>query len=222
MMQRHSGLTAMAIGLVVLILVTLAVHFIYAVWPWPEAPRGADPLRETVLTERTRVEALAGRQSIALIGSAIAWTYRITFEWTGLDGFMRSAIVPPAEASVDEIARRMAIGTQDLLESFYWSIQLIGLRLGVLFVSLPLFVVAAAGGAIDGGAAWYLRRTSVGRESGFIYHRAKFGLWIAIFSLCGLYLIPPVALDPLIVIPPFVAIFALTVRFSVSWFKKYV
>lgn len=114
------------------------------------------------------------------------------------------------------------LGTQDLFESFYWSIQLIGLRLGVLLVSLPLFLMAAIGGAIDGGAAWYLRRTSVGRESGFIYHRAKFALWFAMFSLWALYLVPPVALDPRHVIPPFVAIFALTVRFSVSWFKKYI
>jgi integrating conjugative element membrane protein (TIGR03747 family) len=222
MKRRHSGLKAMAIGFGLILLSTLAVHFIYAVWPWPHAPRGAGPLRETITIERARVEDLANGKSIEVIASTITWTYRIAFEWTGLDSFMKSATNPPTEESADEIARRMAFGTQNLTEIYYWSVQLIGLRLGVLLVSLPLFLVAAVAVAIDGGAAWYLRRTSVERESGFIYHRAKFGLWFAMFSLCGLYLIPPIALDPLMVIPPFVAIFALTVRFSVSWFKKYI
>jgi integrating conjugative element membrane protein (TIGR03747 family) len=218
MKHRHSGIKALAIGLGLIVFSTLAVHFIYAAWPWPDAPRGSAPLKETVVTERARVERLADSTSIEAIGSTIMWTYRIAFEWTGLDSLMQSSMKP----SADEVARRITIGTQDLIEIFYWSVQLIGLRLGVLIASMPLFLFASIGGAIDGSAAWYLRRTSVGRESGFIYHRAKFGLWFAIFSLLGLYLIPPVALDPLIVIPPFIAISALTLRLSVSWFKKYV
>jgi integrating conjugative element membrane protein (TIGR03747 family) len=222
MRHRHSGLKALAIGLGLIVFSTLAVHFIYAVWPWPDEARGSAPLKETVVTERALVERLADIASIEQIGDTILWVYRITFEWTGLDGTIQSSTSPPTGKPTDEIARRMAIGTQDLVDIFYWSVQLIGLRLGVLIVSLPLFLFAAIGGAIDGSASWYLRRTSVGRESGFIYHRAKLGLWIAIFSLWGLYLIPPVALDPRIIIPPFVAIFALTIRFSVSWFKKYI
>ncbi len=107
------------------------------------------------------------------------------------------------------------------LTNLLLSVQLIGLRLGVLLVSLPLFLVAAVGGAVDGATAWYLRRTRVDRESGFIYHRAKFALWIAIFVLCAVYLAPPSRLDPKSVIPPFVAIFAITVRISVAYFKKY-
>jgi integrating conjugative element membrane protein (TIGR03747 family) len=200
----------------------LAVHFIYAIWPWPNSPRGAGPLRKAAIAERACVEQIADTKSIELIGSAIVWTYRITFEWTGLDGFMYSALEYPSEESAEDIARRMATGTHDLVEIFYWSVQLIGLRLGVLLASLPLILVAAIAGAIDGSATWYVRRTSVGRETGFLYHRAKFGLWIAIFSLWGLYLIPPITLDPQIVIPPFIVIFTLAVRFSVSWFKKYI
>jgi integrating conjugative element membrane protein (TIGR03747 family) len=222
MTHRYSGLKALTLGLGLVVLSTLAVHFIYAVWPWPNSPRGGAPLREAVITERALVERIADVKSIELIGSTILWTYRIAFEWTGLDSFMHSAMEFPSEENTEDMARRMAIGTQDLIDVFYWSVQLIGLRLGVLFASLPLILVAAIGGAIDGSANWYLRRTSVGRESGFIYHRAKFGLWISIFSLWGLYLIPPIALDPRVVIPPFIVIFTLAMRFSVSWFKKYI
>ena len=221
MRPRRGGLAVVVIGLGLLIPLTLAVHFAYAVWPWPGPSRGAGPLREVVMIERGRVEALAANASINLIGSTLEWTYRIAFVWTGLDGFMRSAMEPPAEAGADEAARRMAIGTQELTGAFYWSVQLIGLRLGVLLVSLPLFLIAGIGAAVDGAAAWYLRRTSVGRESGFIYHRAKFALWIALFSLWAVYLVPPIALDPRTLIPTFLVIFALAVRFSVSWFKKY-
>jgi integrating conjugative element membrane protein (TIGR03747 family) len=106
-------------------------------------------------------------------------------------------------------------------ETAYYSVQLLGLRLGVLVVSLPLFAVAGLGGFLDGLINWYLRRTGGGRESGFIYQRAKFALWGAVFLLWACYLVLPVALDPRWLIPPFVVLFGLGVRVATAWFKKY-
>lgn len=222
MRERRTGLVALALWTGLLILLTLFLHFAYAIWPWPDAPRGAGPLREAVVTERARVEELAAASSIGMISAVIEWTYRVGFEWTGMDYLMRSAMEKTPQDGTDEIGRRVASGAWAFLEPLYWSVQLIGLRLGVLFASLPLFLVAAIGGAADGAAAWYLRRVGVGRESGFIYHRAKLALWTALFALWAVYLLPPVALDPLAIIPPFVALCGLTVRIAVSWFKKYI
>lgn len=222
MTERRTGLVALVLWAGLLILLTLFLHFVYAIWPWPDAPRGAVPLQQAVITERARVAELASASSIDMISAAIEWTYRVTFEWTGMDHLMRSALGQAPQDGTDEIGRRVALGTWTFLEPLYWSVQLIGLRLGVLFASAPLFLVAAVGGAADGAAAWYLRRVGVDRESGFIYHRAKLALWTALFALWAVYLLPPVALDPITVIPPFVALCGLTVRIAVSWFKKYI
>lgn len=222
MRERRTGLVALVLWTGLLILLTLFLHFVYAIWPWPDAPRGAAPLQHAVVAERARVEELASAPSIDVISAAIEWTYRVSFEWTGLDYLMRSALGQAPQDGTDEIGRRVALGTWTFLEPLYWSVQLIGIRLGVLFASAPLFLVAAVGGAADGAAAWYLRRVGVGRESGFIYHRAKLTLWTALFALWAVYLLPPVALDPITVIPPFVALCGLTVRIAVSWFKKYI
>lgn len=222
MTERRTGLVALVLWTGLLILLTLFLHFVYAIWPWPDAPRGAVPLQQAVIAERARVEELASASSIDMISAAIEWTYRVSFEWTGMDYLMRSALEQSPQNETDEIGRRVTSGAWTILEPLYWSVQLIGLRLGVLFASAPLFLVAAVGGASDGAAAWYLRRVGVGRESGFIYHRAKLALWTALFALWAVYLLPPVALDPITVIPPFVALCGLTVRIAVSWFKKYI
>jgi len=212
--RRRTGLAGAVAGIGLLVLLTLAVHFTYAIWPWPETARGSGALREAVLVERARVETIADEAAIRLIGTVIEWTYRITFEWTGLDSLM--------QPDDNGVAGRMSRGLRGLTETFYWSIQLTALRLGVLLVSLPLFLAALVAGAVDGAAAWYLRRSSVGRESGFIYHRAKFALWMVVFALWLVYLVPPVPLDPVKLIPPFVFLFGVGVRFTVSWFKKYI
>ena len=95
------------------------------------------------------------------------------------------------------------------------------LGLGVLVVTIPLVGMAAAGAATDGLVTWYRRRTSAGRESAFIYHRVKRGLALALLALWLVYLLPPVYLDPRYVLPPFLLVWAVGIRFMVAYFKKH-
>ncbi len=220
--ERRTGILALLLWTGILILLTLLVHFAYVVWPWPLEARGIEPLRQTVLWERARVEELAAAPSLRVIGEAISFTYRTTFEWTGLDYALATSTQPPQhEANQNEAARRVSLGLRPLLETMYWSVQLLGLRMGVLLVSLPLFAVAALGGAADGVVGWYLRRTGGGRESGFLYHRAKLALWTTLFALWAVYLLPPVPVDPATIIPPFAVAVGLLTRVAIHWFKKY-
>ncbi|GAB4360751.1 MAG: hypothetical protein Kow006_30890 [Gammaproteobacteria bacterium] len=221
MNDRRAGWWRLPLLTGLLMVLTLVVHLVYVAWPWPEAPRGTAPLQAAVAAEWSTVSDLAEGHAVEVIGSVASGTYQVLFVWTGLDYLVRRAADPTPMEGANEAGRRFVLGTWIFFETAYYSVQLLGLRLGVLAVSLPLFAVAGLGGFLDGLIGWYLRRTGGGRESGFIYHRAKFALWGAVFLLWACYLVPPVALDPRWLIPPFVVLFGLGVRVATAWFKKY-
>jgi len=100
-------------------------------------------------------------------------------------------------------------------------LQLFASRLAVLAMAIPLFLLAAVEAVSDGLVTWYLRRTGGGRESAFIYHRAKRLIALSVLGLCLAYLAPPMLIDPRWVIPPFVFAFAAGVRVATAYFKKY-
>jgi hypothetical protein len=67
-----------------------------------------------------------------------------------------------------------------------------------------------------------MRRTGGGRESGFIYHRAKRAVPVFLLLVWAVYLVPPVPMNPRWAIPPFIVLFAIALRLRVSYFKKYI
>lgn len=95
------------------------------------------------------------------------------------------------------------------------------MRLAVLVLCLPLFVVVGASAVADGVYGWLMRRTGGARESGLIYHRAKRAFPVFLLLVWVLYLLPPVPMDPRWVIPPFVVLFAIAFRLRVAYFKKH-
>jgi integrating conjugative element membrane protein (TIGR03747 family) len=101
-------------------------------------------------------------------------------------------------------------------------LQLFSLRLGVLALSAPFIGLVAIGAAADGLVTWYWRRTSGGRESGFVFHRAKRTVAMAALGLCFAYLVPPVAIDGRISVDCFAVVIAIALRLAVGHFKKYI
>jgi hypothetical protein len=75
-------------------------------------------------------------------------------------------------------------------------------RLLVLTLSLPLFLVAALTGLIDGLVRRDVRRFGAGRESGFVCHRAKAALLPLVTLPWVIYLALPVSVHPLWILLP--------------------
>lgn len=121
-------------------------------------------------------------------------------------------------------------GGQDELTTTLWPVyqtiiataMLYVERLTVLLLAAPFFLLAVLLGAVDGAVAWYLRRLEGGRESAFLYHRAKYAISFGLMALLVVYLLPPFALDPRLILPPFLLFYALVSRIVVSRFKKYI
>ena len=94
-------------------------------------------------------------------------------------------------------------------------------RLLVLCLTMPLFVMAAFVGFVDGLVRRDVRRFGAGRESGFVYHRARASLMpLAVFPWV-LYLALPVSVSPLLILLPSAVLLGVAADIASGSFKKY-
>jgi integrating conjugative element membrane protein (TIGR03747 family) len=87
--------------------------------------------------------------------------------------------------------------------------------------ALPLILTAAFVGLIDGLVRRDVRRFGAGRESGFIYHRAKASLMPLAVLPWITYLALPISVHPLLILLPSAALLGLAVSLTAGSFKKY-
>ncbi|WP_413730155.1 TIGR03747 family integrating conjugative element membrane protein [Sodalis sp. RH22] len=95
-------------------------------------------------------------------------------------------------------------------------------RVLVLCLTLPLFAMAAFVGLVDGLVRRDIRRFGAGRESGFVYHRARASLLPLTVLPWIIYLALPVSIYPLIILLPFALLLGLSTDITVGSFKKYI
>ncbi|WP_285374222.1 TIGR03747 family integrating conjugative element membrane protein [Pseudomonas sp. lyk4-TYG-107] len=95
------------------------------------------------------------------------------------------------------------------------------IRLAVLFLSLPLFIIAAFIGMVDGLVCRDLRRFGAGRESGYLYHRAK--VFIAPLAILPwiVYLTIPMSVNAGLILVPSALSLGIAIDLTVRNFKKY-
>jgi len=101
------------------------------------------------------------------------------------------------------------------------TIQLNAVRLAVILMSLPAFILFAIYGFVDGLNERDIRTWSGGRESSFVYHHSK--QWIAPFVYLPiiLYLSSPWSIHPSIFMLAFALPFAYSIWLTTMYFKKY-
>ena len=99
--------------------------------------------------------------------------------------------------------------------------ELYAIRLTVLGLAAPLFVLLGWVGLVDGLVQRDLRRWGGGRESSYVYHYAKRSN-IVFVALAGfIYLAMPFTIHPAIVLVPFAIACAGSIGLTASRFKKY-
>ena len=110
---------------------------------------------------------------------------------------------------------------QDYLLAALFTVFTFVVRLAVLTLATPLFLLTAITGATDGLMHRDLRKFRADRESSFVYHRAKRTLLPLMISPWMIYLSLPWSLNPIWVLLPCAAIQGLMLAITVSTFKKY-
>ncbi|MCI0997766.1 TIGR03747 family integrating conjugative element membrane protein [Pseudomonas corrugata] len=102
-----------------------------------------------------------------------------------------------------------------------FSVLIFIVRLLVLFLSVPLFLVAAFIGLIDGLVQRDIRRFGAGRESGYVYHRAKACMMPLLTFPWVIYLALPVSVNASFILLPCAALLGGVISLTASRFKKY-
>ena len=123
-------------------------------------------------------------------------------------------------AGLGTLAHAVVYLERYMLAGFY-TLATFLLRLLVLAMTLPLFVLAALTGLVDGLVRRDLRRFCAGRESGFLYQRARATIMPLAVLPWVVYLALPVSLHPLWILLPTAVMLALAVDVTVGSFKKY-
>ncbi|MDY7065498.1 hypothetical protein PsexTeo8_19340 [Pseudomonas extremaustralis] len=94
-------------------------------------------------------------------------------------------------------------------------------RLTILVLATPLFLLASFTGFVDGLMRRDLRKFGAGRESSFVYHRAKRALIPLLIVPWIIYLSLPFSLNPMAIFLPCAGALGLITATTAATFKKY-
>ena len=111
---------------------------------------------------------------------------------------------------------------KDYLQACLLTTAIVVMRLIIVLLFLPLFVLLGVAGLIDGLVQRDLRRLGGGRESALLYHRARQCVLPCLQWSCFLFLVLPFAIKPELLLIPFAILFSIALFFTAKTFKKYV
>lgn len=220
--RRPVGVLWLAQWAAIVLLATLIADCLYVMWPYPGEARGVAAFEAAIEKEWHSTIHAAGHRLPPLVYAIHERLYGALFEWTGLDYLMQGASIASAPPRPDALMGGFVRAADTFLRTATAGLQLFSLRLGVLALSTPFIGLIAAGAAADGLVRWYCRRTGGGRESGFIFHRAKRAVALATLTLCFAYLVPPITINGGVAVTVFSSIMAITIRLAVGYFKKHI
>ncbi len=149
--------------------------------------------------------------------------YHYLFEVTRFIDFIRWISPPPAtsERGIRPTLHRVYRPISEFVIAMMQVTQLFAVRLAILTLAMPIFLLFSLVALVDGLVQRDLRRWGGGRESSFVYHYAKKASLPLVVLAWVIYLSLPFSLHPSIVVIPFATLFALTVAVTASTFKKY-
>jgi integrating conjugative element membrane protein (TIGR03747 family) len=150
-------------------------------------------------------------------------TYHYLFEVTGFTKFIQWVSPPPVtnERGLRPKLHDLYHPIADFVIATLQVTQVFSLRLAILTLAMPVFVLFSLVALVDGLVQRDLRRWGGGRESSFVYHYVKKAALPLVVMTWVVYLALPFSLHPTFVVLPFAIVFALTVAVTASTFKKY-
>ncbi|ATE58738.1 TIGR03747 family integrating conjugative element membrane protein [Thauera sinica] len=172
---------------------------------------------------RSAVVQEPGRTAHRLVETAYEWIFVNTglLDWMGNTSARARAPSQGAARDFRHYLSRAYLWSENYLIAAAFTVLTFIVRLLVLVLTLPLFAMAAFVGFIDGLVRRDIRKFGAGRESGFIYHRAKAALMPLVVLPWITYLMLPVSVHPMLILLPSAVLLGVTVCIAAATFKKY-
>lgn len=116
---------------------------------------------------------------------------------------------------------RVMIKFQDYGLAALYTVLTFCVRMVILTLTLPLFALAAFTGLVDGLVKRDLRKFGSGRESSYLYHKARGTIIPLTIVPWTVYLAIPISVSSLLILLPCAVLLGASVYITVSSFKKY-
>lgn len=193
---------------------------------WPE--QGLDHSRAMLTQEISYLDTDFRRSIVtsdpARFAKEVAdGTYHYLFEVTRVVAFIHWVSPSPRqeEQGVRPTLHKIYRPLAEFVIASMQVTQIFSVRLAILMLATPVFLLFSLLALVDGLVRRDLRRWGGGRESSFVYHYAKKAAIPLMVLTWVVYLSLPISIHPTFVILPFAMLFALAVTVTASTFKKY-
>lgn len=208
------------------LLLSVLIEWIGMAFWWPEA--GLEHSRRMLAAELAFLnddfrDSLLSGDPARFVGRTADGAYHLLFEVTRLrraSEWLKRAASRSDESPVFSV-QRLYRPLADGITAAGQVLKLFMVRLAVLTLAMPAFLLFSLVGLVDGLVQRDLRRWGGGRESSYLYHYAKQSVWGFLVTAWVLYLALPVSVNPAFIIVPFAALFAFSISVTASAFKKY-
>lgn len=211
------------------LMVSLLIEYACIAFLWPEDGAGHS---YQVMVAESRWLSEDYTQSLLLsapVETANRWVHS-AWQWlfidSGFSGWLQSfrqngqqgqGMIP----AINSIGATLIRWLGEYLQATVWVTMIFFIRVLILFLSLPLFVLVVISGVVEGLVRRDLRRYGAGYESSFVYHHAKRFIKPALYGPCMLYLAWPTAVWPNLLLLPAALLIGCVLAVVTATFKKY-
>ncbi|NUT85034.1 TIGR03747 family integrating conjugative element membrane protein [Pseudomonas corrugata] len=141
---------------------------------------------------------------------------------TGFADFAQQARVSSQGNGFWSWINQLYVSIEDFVLAAVYVAFTFGVRLTILVLATPLFLLASFTGFVDGLMRRDLRKFGAGRESSFVYHRAKRAIFPLLIVPGIIYLSLPFSLNPIAVFLPCAVMLGIATAITAATFKKYI
>jgi len=158
-------------------------------------------------------------------GQTIVQVLDFLHQWllvkTGFADFAQQARASSESNGFWGWTNQLYVGIEDFVLAAIYATFTFVVRLTILVLATPLFLLASFTGFVDGLMRRDLRKFGAGRESSFVYHRAKRTVMPLLFVPWIIYLSLPFSLNPIAIFLPCAVMLGAAVAITATTFKKY-
>lgn len=162
------------------------------------------------------------RKAVSKAGDIVNGVVNFLFINSGIVDSITSLKTPdPNDGDIKRVSKQVMGEYFEYLLAAVYVLIMFFIRLSILILSIPAFIMFGIVGVSDGLMQRDLRRWCGGNESGFIYHWAKKFAFPVLVIAWVIYLSIPSSIHPNFIITPFAVLFGLVLMVMSSKFKKY-
>ncbi|AHN27258.1 putative membrane protein [Gilliamella apicola] len=217
--EKPQGIKALLVTLVVSLFFSILIECVGMAFIWPE--QGAQHSKNMLNTEFNYLssdfqDTLIMSDPVRFTENVVTSVHELLMVKTGLSKTLNEPVTDNTSFSVIivHVISEYLIATINIILVFI-------IRLVILVLSIPIFLLAAVLGSVDGLVRRDIRRFGAGRESSFIYYHSKRWSGKSLLLSWLIYLSIPISIHPNFILIPMAFLFGLILSITIGSFKKY-